>query len=282
MIAGSRGLPGQQPLAPYNLVPTQGRAANSTQHPTPAAPGNLPAPQVGTSSATRTQRTPALPCPRARGRQARRDRRRSRYADKQRQRPPSAQGIREETGARHLHNPGRHGDLRLRGQTVGGPERRPRHPVAVHQPGNQPDGKGRCQGGATDPSQVRSGGTDHLRELRKTDAPRQHPGEQETCYACQSQCPTPRLHALRAEVLLVRTALRTVLPYENISSVLPLLNDPQRYDAAPEHSLTRRDVQELRENPKLLVLAADSTQETRDLLGGSRLTGFFRARPTPV
>ena len=44
-------------------------------------------------------------------------------------------------------------------------------------------------------------------------------------------------------------------------------NDPQRYDAAPEHSLTRRDVQELRENPKLLVLAADSTQETRDLLG---------------
>ena len=92
-------------------------------------------------------------------------------------------------------------------------------------------------------------------------------GDQEACYACQSQCPTPRLHALRAEVLLVRTALRTVLTYENISRVLPLLNDPQRYDAAPEHSLTRRDVQELRENPKLLVLAADSTQETRDLLG---------------
>ena len=92
-------------------------------------------------------------------------------------------------------------------------------------------------------------------------------GDQETCYACQSRCPTPRLHALRAEVLLVRTALRTVLTDENISRVLPLLNDPQRYDAAPEHSLTRRDVQELRENPKLLVLAADSTQETRDLLG---------------
>ena len=82
-----------------------------------------------------------------------------------------------------------------------------------------------------------------------------------------AQCQTPRLHALRAEVLLVRTALRTVLTDENISRVLPLLNDPQRYDAAPEHSLTRRDVQELRENPKLLVLAADSTQETRDLLG---------------
>ena len=92
-------------------------------------------------------------------------------------------------------------------------------------------------------------------------------GDQETCYACQSRCPTPRLHALRAEVLLVRTALRTVLTDENISRVLPLLNDPQRYGAAPEHSLTRRDVQELRENPKLLVLAADSTQETRDLLG---------------
>ena len=92
-------------------------------------------------------------------------------------------------------------------------------------------------------------------------------GDQEACYACQSQCPTPRLHARRTEALLVRTALRTVLTDENISSVLPLLNDPQRYDAAPEHSLTRRDVQELRENPKLLVLAADSTQETRDLLG---------------
>jgi hypothetical protein len=98
--------------------------------------------------------------------------------------------------------------------------------------------------------------------------------DKETHYVCQpgpgnrwAQCQTPRLHALRAEVLLVRTALRTVLTDENISRVLPLLNDPQRYDAAPEHSLTRRDVQELRENPKLLVLAADSTQETRDLLG---------------
>ena len=98
--------------------------------------------------------------------------------------------------------------------------------------------------------------------------------DRETRYVCQpgpgnrwAQCQTPRLHALRAEVLLVRTALRTVLTDENISRMLPLLNDPQRYHAAPEHSLTRRDVQELRENPKLLVLAADSTQETRDLLG---------------
>ena len=92
-------------------------------------------------------------------------------------------------------------------------------------------------------------------------------GDQEACYACQSRCPTPRLHALRAEVLLVRTALRTVLTDENISRVLPLLNDPQRYDAAREHSLTRLDLQQIRDNPKLLVLAANSTQETRDLLG---------------
>ena len=31
------------------------------------------------------------------------------------------------TGTRHLHNPGRHGDLRLRGQTVGGPGRHPHY-----------------------------------------------------------------------------------------------------------------------------------------------------------
>ena len=92
-------------------------------------------------------------------------------------------------------------------------------------------------------------------------------GDQEACYACQSRCPTPRLHALRAEVLLVRTALQTVLTDENISRVLPLLNDFQRYNAAPEYSLTRLDLQQIRDNPKLLVLAANSTQETRDLLG---------------
>ena len=53
-------------------------------------------------------------------------------------------------------------------------------------------------------------------------------GDQEACYACQSRCPTPRLHALRAEVLLVRTALQTVLTEENISRVLAVANDPQR------------------------------------------------------
>ena len=92
-------------------------------------------------------------------------------------------------------------------------------------------------------------------------------GDQEACYACQSRCPTPRLHALRAEVLLVRTALRTVLTDENISRVLAVANDPQRYNAAPERSLTRLDLQQIRDNPKLLVLAANSTQETRDLMG---------------
>ena len=92
-------------------------------------------------------------------------------------------------------------------------------------------------------------------------------GDQEACYACQSRCPTPRLHALRAEVLLVRTALRTVLTEENISRVLALANDPQRYDTARESRLTRQDVQELGEDPDRLVLAADRTRESRDFLG---------------
>ena len=92
-------------------------------------------------------------------------------------------------------------------------------------------------------------------------------GDQEACYACQSRCPTPRLHARRTEVLLVRTALRTVLTDENISRVLAAANDPQRYDTARERSLTRQDVQELGENPERLVLAADSTEESRYFLG---------------
>ena len=92
-------------------------------------------------------------------------------------------------------------------------------------------------------------------------------GDQEACYVCQSPCPTPRLRALRAEVLLVRTALQTVLTEENIRRVLAVANDPQRYDAARERSLTNQDVQELGENPERLVLAADRTQESRDFLG---------------
>ena len=99
-------------------------------------------------------------------------------------------------------------------------------------------------------------------------------GEREASYACQpgpgngwKQCQTPRLHSSRTEVLLVRTVLQTVLTEENISRVLVVANDPQRYDAARERSLTRKDVQELRENPERLVLAADRTQESRDFLG---------------
>ena len=91
-----------------------------------------------------------------------------------------------------------------------------------------------------------------MRELRATDAPGRHRGEQEAHYVCQpghsnlwAQCQTPRLHALRAEVLLVRTALQTVLTEENISRVLALVNDPQRYDTARESSLTRQDMKDL-------------------------------------
>ena len=92
-------------------------------------------------------------------------------------------------------------------------------------------------------------------------------GDQEACYACQSRCPTPRPHARRTEVLLVRTALQTVLTEENISRVLAVANDPQRYDAARERSLTRQDVKDLGENPERLVLAGDKTTESRDFLG---------------
>ena len=92
-------------------------------------------------------------------------------------------------------------------------------------------------------------------------------GDQEACYACQSRCPTPRLHALRAEVLLVRTALRTVLTEENISRVLEVANDPGRYDEARERSLTRQDVKELGEDPERLVVAGDRTTESRYFLG---------------
>ena len=95
---------------------------------------------------------------------------------------------------------------------------------------------------------------------------------QEARYACepgpgQSRCPTPRLHALRAEVLLVRTALRTVLTDENISRVLGVANDPQRYAEAHEHRLTRQDLQEVRENPGRFVLAAGGAPRTREFLG---------------
>ena len=151
----------------------------------------------------------------------------------------------------------RHRALRLRSQAVGRPERRPRHPVAVHQPENQPDKKGRCQGGATDPSQVSAGWAYHLRELRTADGPGRHPGGARGLLRVPEPVSHATVHARRTEVLLVRTALRTVLTEENISRVLAEANDPQRYDAARERSLTRQDMQELGK-----TRSASSWQET--------------------
>ena len=99
-------------------------------------------------------------------------------------------------------------------------------------------------------------------------------GEQEADYVCKpgpgnrwAQCRTPRLHARRTEVLLARTALRTVLTEENVSWLVTEANDPQRYDTARASSVTRQDVKDLGENPERLVLAADSAQESRYFLG---------------
>ena len=98
--------------------------------------------------------------------------------------------------------------------------------------------------------------------------------DQEARYVCQpgpgnlwAQCQTPRLHARRTEVLLVRTVLQTVLTEENIRRVLAEANDPQRYDAARESRVTRQDVKDLGENPERLVLAGDRTTVSRDFLG---------------
>ncbi len=92
-------------------------------------------------------------------------------------------------------------------------------------------------------------------------------GDQEACYACQSRCPTPRLHAHRAEELVIGKVLQTVLTDEKISRVLEVVNDPGRYDEAREHRLTRQDVQELMENSERLVLAVGRTVESREFLG---------------
>ena len=99
-------------------------------------------------------------------------------------------------------------------------------------------------------------------------------GEQEAHYVCKqgsgnlwAQCKTPRLHARRTEALLAGTALRTVLTEENVSWLVTEANDPQRYDAPRASSVTRQDVKDLGENPERLILAADSTQESRYFLG---------------
>ena len=94
-------------------------------------------------------------------------------------------------------------------------------------------------------------------------------GDQEASYACQpgpgdrwDQCPTPRLNARRAEALLIGKALRTVLTDETISKVLAVVNDVQRYDEARQHSLTRQDLQEVREDPERFVLASGRAAES--------------------
>ncbi len=97
-------------------------------------------------------------------------------------------------------------------------------------------------------------------------------GGQEASYACrpgpgQSRCPTPRLHARSAEVLLIGKVLQTVLIDETIFRVLAVANDPGRYDEAREHRLTMQDVQELMENSERLVLAVGRTVESREFLG---------------
>ena len=99
-------------------------------------------------------------------------------------------------------------------------------------------------------------------------------GGQEARYACRpgpgngwSRCPTPRLHARSAEVLVIGNVLQTVLTDETISRALAVANDPGRYDEAREHRLTRQDVRELMENSERLVLAVGRTVESREFLG---------------
>ena len=94
-------------------------------------------------------------------------------------------------------------------------------------------------------------------------------GDQDASYACQpgpgqSRCPTPRLHAHRAEALLIGKVLQTVLTEQNISGVLAVANNPQRYDEAREHRLTRQNLQEVRENPERFVLASGRAAESRE------------------
>ena len=74
----------------------------------------------------------------------------------------------------------------------------------------------------------------------------------------QSRCPTLRMHAHSAGALLIGKVLQTVLTEQNISRVLAVVTDSQRYDEAREQGLTRQDLQEVRENPERFVLAAES------------------------
>ena len=64
------------------------------------------------------------------------------------------------------------------------------------------------------------------------------------------------------ETVLVRAVLRTVLTDEIISKVLAVVNDVQRYDEARQHSLTRQNLQEVREDPERFVLASGRAAES--------------------
>ena len=68
-------------------------------------------------------------------------------------------------------------------------------------------------------------------------------------------------------MLLISRVRRTVLTDENTSKILDVSNDPQLYDEAREHRLTKKDVQKLMENPERSVMAASRTAESRDFLG---------------
>ena len=103
-------------------------------------------------------------------------------------------------------------------------------------------------------------------------APASPPPQPFHVHECRSvtrgnQCSTPRLHARSAEVLLIGKVLQTVLTEENISRALAVADDPGRYDEAREHSLTRQDLQEVREIPERFVLAAGGAPRTRHFLG---------------
>ena len=169
--------------------------------------------------------------------------------------------------------PTRHEALRLRGEAVGEPEGQTGHPVAVHQPGDQPRGQESAKAALRTPPKsvldglITCGSCDQPMALDDTQ------GNQEASYTCrpglgQSGCPTPRLHARSAEVMLIGKILQTVLTDENISRVLAVANDPGRYDEARVHRLTRKDVQEFRANPERFVLAAGGAPRTREFLSG--------------
>ena len=120
------------------IIPDPGLSSQLHPNPTPAAPGNLYAPPRGTSSATCTPRTPALPCPSARG------------GDK-----PAGPGggATMQTNSANGHHQHEVSEKRLAPgtfpcrtdmETCACGARRwvdqngaPPHPVAVHQPGNQ-------------------------------------------------------------------------------------------------------------------------------------------------